>query len=87
MRAFSSVEFRVSFQVVETSETGLASRTFVRLFLAVGQEMTLEVVMSGEVGGAVGAFVTFCRGGLGAVLRIAGKAHLARGSAWIVFWG
>lgn len=39
--AFSSVQFRMSFQVVKTSETGLASRTFVRLFLAVGQQMAL----------------------------------------------
>ena len=41
VRAFSSVQFRVSFQVVEAPETGLASRTFVRLLLAVGQEMAL----------------------------------------------
>lgn len=43
--------------------------------------------MSGEVGRAVWAFVTFRRWRLGAVLRISRKTHLARGSARIVFWG
>lgn len=39
--AFPRVQFRVSFQVVETSEAGLASRALVRLLLAVGQQMAL----------------------------------------------
>lgn len=84
--AFPSVQFRMSFQVVETSETRLASRTFIRLFLAVGQEMALQVVMSRKVGRAVRAFVTFCRWRFGTALRIAGKAHLTCGGTWIVFW-
>jgi hypothetical protein len=72
MWPFSSVQFRMSFQVVKTAETGLAGGTLVGLFLAVRQEVTLEIVVSREIGGAVGAFVPLRRRGLGAVLRVAG---------------
>jgi len=58
MWPFTSVKFRVAFQIVQTAETCLASRTFVWLFLTMCQEMAFEIVMARKVGGAVGAFVT-----------------------------
>jgi hypothetical protein len=75
MWTFSSVEFRVSFQVMKASETRLAGGTLVRLFLAVRQEVALEVVVSRKVGRA------------GAVLRVAGQTHLTRGCTGVVLWG
>jgi hypothetical protein len=87
MWTFSSVEFRVSFQVMKASETRLAGGTLVRLFLAVRQEVALEVVVSRKVGRAVGAFVPLCRRRLGAVLRVAGQTHLTRGCTGVVLWG
>jgi thiamine transporter ThiT len=87
MWTFSSVEFRMSFQVVKASETRLAGGTLVGLFLAVRQEVALEVVVSREVGRAVRAFVPLRRRRLGAVLRVAGQTHLACGCTGVVLWG
>jgi hypothetical protein len=53
MGSFSRVEFRMPFEVMEPSESRLTGLTHVRLLLAVGEEVTLEVMMSREFGGAV----------------------------------
>lgn len=85
MRAFSGVELRVALQIVKTSETSLTCRAFIRLFLAVCQQMTLEVVVSREIGSAVRTLVTLGRRRFGAVL-VAGQAHLPRWRARIMLW-
>lgn len=57
----ASVQFRMAFQIVQTAETRLAGRTFVWLFLTVGQKMALEVVVPCEISRAVWALVAFRR--------------------------
>lgn len=84
MWAFTGVKFRVAFQIVQTTETRLAGRTFVGLLLAVCEEMTLEVVVSREISRAIRTLVALGRGRLVIVLRISRQAHLALGRARIV---
>lgn len=79
----AGVQLGMTFQVVQTAKPGLAGRAFVWLFLAVCQQVALEVVVPCEVGRAVGAFVTLGGGRFGTVL-VAGQAHLTRRSAGIV---
>jgi hypothetical protein len=43
--------------------------------------------MARKVGRAVRAFVTLGRRRFGRVLAVSGKAHLASGGAWVLFWG
>jgi hypothetical protein len=74
--SFTSVEFRVAFQIMQTAEACLARRTLVRLFLTVGQEVAFKIVVSSKVRGAIWAFVALRIGRLGAVL-VPGQAHLA----------
>jgi hypothetical protein len=73
---FSGMKFCVAFQVVETAETRLARGALVGFLLAVREEMTLEVVMAREIGGAVGTLVALRGGRLRAV--VSGQTHLAR---------
>lgn len=53
MRPLSGMEFSVSLQIVESPEARLAGLTDVRFFLAVREQMALEVMMPGEFGGTV----------------------------------
>jgi hypothetical protein len=76
MWPLSSVQFRVAFQIVQSTETRLASWTFVRLFLTVCQKMTLEVVVSRKVRCAIRALVSFCRGRFWCVLAVSWQTHL-----------
>lgn len=48
--------------------------------------MALKIMVSREVGGAVGAFVALRRRRFGGVLAIARQAHLASWGAWVGFW-
>lgn len=59
-------------EVVKTAKAGLASLANKWLFLAVGEEVTLEVVLSGEFCGAIGAAVLFRRRGARAPSIVAG---------------
>jgi hypothetical protein len=75
----------VAFQIVQTSKSGLAGRTFVRLFLTVGQKMAFEIVVPREIGGAVGALVTLGGRRLWRVLAISWQTHLPswRARIWL----
>lgn len=53
MRPLSGMEFSVSLQIVESPEARLAGLTDVRFFLAVREQVALEVMMPGEFGGTV----------------------------------
>jgi hypothetical protein len=51
MRPLAGMEFRVSLQIVEPAEPGLARLTHVWLLLAVGQQVAFEVMMPRKLGG------------------------------------
>jgi hypothetical protein len=57
MRLFSRMQFAVTFEIMETPESHLAILTDVGLFLAMRKKMALQIVMSRELGIAVGALV------------------------------
>jgi hypothetical protein len=61
--AFASVQLSVSLQVMESAKAGLAGLANERLFLTVGEEMALEIVLPSKLGCAVGAAVFFRRRG------------------------
>jgi len=57
VRAFPSVQFHMAFQVVKPTKSHRTCLANVRLFLTMGQEMTLEIVMSCELGFTIGALM------------------------------
>lgn len=59
VRPLASVEFGMALQIVQSTETRLASWAFVRFLLAVGEKMAFKVVMASEIRSAVGALVAF----------------------------
>jgi hypothetical protein len=83
---FASVQFRVAFQIVQTAEPGLARGTFVRLFLAVGQKMALEIVVPRKVSRAIRALVSLGRRRLRRVLAVPWQTHLTSRGPRIRLW-
>lgn len=69
MRSFASMQFGVPFQIMQSSETRLAGLANIWLLLAVGKQVTFEVVVPGELGRAVGTLMF-----LGAGRPLAGTA-------------
>jgi hypothetical protein len=61
MWTLSGMELRMSLEIMESPKARLASLTYVRLLLAVGEKMALEVMMSGELGGTVRTTMFFGR--------------------------
>lgn len=53
VRPLSGMEFGVSFQIMESPEARLAGLTDIRLFLAVREQVALEVMMPCKLSGAV----------------------------------
>jgi hypothetical protein len=59
MRSLARVQFGVALQVVESSEARLAGLAHKRLFLAVGEQMALEIMLAREFCRAIRASVFF----------------------------
>lgn len=79
MRSFAGMQLGMSFQVVQSAEPRLAGLTDKWLFLAMGEEMALEVVLASEFGSAIGASMFLCRWRTGAASVVArvGQAQAA----------
>lgn len=61
VRSLPGVKLCVTLQIMKSSETRLAGLTHKRLFLAMGEQMALEIMLPREFGRTVGASV-FLRG-------------------------
>lgn len=89
--SFASMQFGVPFQVMEPPESGLASLADVRFLLAVRKKMALEVVVSRELGRAVGTSMLFGEGRSWAALmqprigeaQVAARIAHADGGHWV----
>jgi len=57
----------MSFQVVQSAEARIASVTAIRFLLAMGEEVTLQIMVSGEISIAVRALVSLAGRRPGAV--------------------
>lgn len=62
MGPFASVQFGMSFQVMEAAKPRIAGLAHIWLLVTVSEEMALEIVVSGEFRRAVGTSVLFIRG-------------------------
>jgi hypothetical protein len=61
MWTLSGMELRMSLEIMKSPKARLAGLAYVRLLLAVGEKMALEVMVSGELGGTVRTTVLFGR--------------------------
>lgn len=73
MRPLPGVELGMPLQIMQSSESGLARLADIWLLLTVRQQVTLQIVVSRKVRGAIRAFVSLIGSGrLGTALAISG---------------
>jgi hypothetical protein len=86
--SFACVQLGVAFEVVQTAEARLTRRAYIWFFLAVGQQMALQVMVSREFGGAIRTLVLL-RGRGSGTLAGAGmrQAHTTTSiTMWLQEW-
>ena len=59
VRPLTSMELGVALQIMQSPKAGIAGITAIRLLMTMSGKMTFEIVVPGEIGITVRAFVSF----------------------------